>query len=66
MESGDALVLACDGLFDVMPVEQLASIVQEAMQNENANLDELAEKLTTTAIEELGSDDNVSVIVVRI
>mmetsp|Transcript_10604 Transcript_10604/g.17695 ORF Transcript_10604/g.17695 Transcript_10604/m.17695 type:complete len:481 (+) Transcript_10604:41-1483(+) len=66
VESGDALVLACDGLFDVMPVEQLASIVQDAMQNENANLDELAEKLTTTAIEELGSDDNVSVIVVRI
>jgi serine/threonine protein phosphatase PrpC len=63
VNEGDIVVLACDGLFDVMPLERLDKMVREGIAADD-DLDQLAEKLTKVAIDELGSDDNVSVIIV--
>ena len=63
--AGDVLILACDGLFDVMENEEVGKRVHE-MLGAGEPLEKICEKLTTTAIEELGSDDNVSVVLVKV
>jgi serine/threonine protein phosphatase PrpC len=62
---GDIVVLACDGLFDVMSNELVAEKVRK-FRAAGDSLDAAAKKLTESAIQELGSDDNVSVVLVEI
>jgi protein phosphatase 2C family protein 2/3 len=62
---GDILLLACDGLFDVMTNEVVADKVRAARAAGDA-LDAIAKSLVNVAINELGSDDNVSVVIVEI
>jgi serine/threonine protein phosphatase PrpC len=62
---GDIVVLACDGLFDVMSNELVAEKVRK-YRAAGDSLDAAAKRLTESAIQELGSDDNVSVVLVEI
>lgn len=63
IEKGNAtLVLACDGLFDVASTSQVCSAVRF---NRKRSAADLAAGLAQTAID-VGSKDNVSVIVVKI
>jgi serine/threonine protein phosphatase PrpC len=60
-----ALVLACDGLWDVMSHDEVGTLV---MQEKNSGVapKDIAAKLVKLAIEEKYSEDNVTVIVVFI
>jgi serine/threonine protein phosphatase PrpC len=62
---GDIVLLACDGLFDVMSNELVAEKVRK-FRAAGDSLDAAAKRLTESAIQELGSDDNVSVVLVEI
>lgn len=62
---GDIVLLACDGLFDVMTNEVVADKVRAA-RAAGDSLDAIAKSLVNVAINELGSDDNVSVVLVEI
>jgi len=57
------LILACDGLWDVLRYEVVLSLVYKAYQM-GLNPNEIARKLTKKAAE-LGSQDNVTVVVVQ-
>jgi serine/threonine protein phosphatase PrpC len=63
------LVLACDGLWDVMSDQDVVDFVLSAMYNmesgsrTNRRLN-IAKKLTSHAIQELGTTDNVTLMVV--
>jgi serine/threonine protein phosphatase PrpC len=58
------VVLACDGLFDVLSDEQVAQmILNDAQMRENAQ--HAAERLVRRALEE-GSTDNISCLVVKL
>ena len=63
IQPGDVCVLACDGLFDVISSDQVATWVSE--QDLSQDLNGLAEKLASSALEK-GSDDNVSVVLVTL
>jgi protein phosphatase 2C family protein 2/3 len=63
--SGDIVLLACDGLFDVMSNELVAEKVRKG-RAAGDSLETIAKRLTDSAIKELGSDDNVSVVLVEI
>jgi ubiquitin-protein ligase len=57
------LILACDGLWDVLRYEDVLSLVYKAYQI-GLNPNEIARKLAKKAME-LGSQDNVTVVVVQ-
>ena len=65
VEAGSFLLLACDGLWDVVTGEEAADMVR-ARVAEGMTLDQVAESLSTTAIDERGSDDNVTIVLVQI
>ena len=56
------LILACDGVWDVLSNQQAVDIVQEALLQPNATADHAARKLAVDAYT-LGSEDNISVLV---
>ena len=58
------VVLACDGLWDVMTHDEVAKLVMQKVQ-ERKNPQQLAKLLVDTALAK-GSTDNVSVIVIKI
>ena len=64
MESGEMLLLACDGLFDVMSNQEAVDYITNMLKT-NENLDEVANSLANEAIEK-GSEDNVSVVLVKL
>lgn len=57
------IILACDGLWDVMTSQQACEFVQTKI--EEKNFESVAESLASHAINDLRSSDNVSVVVVR-
>ena len=59
------LVLACDGLYDVMTNEKVGEYVREGLK-EGQGEQELAESIVKHAIEKLFTRDNVTVIIVRV
>ena len=63
-EEEDILVLACDGLYDVMTNEKVAEYVREAFK-EGKSEQEVAESIVKHAIDKLFTRDNVTAIVVR-
>jgi serine/threonine protein phosphatase PrpC len=62
--AGDICLLACDGLFDVLENDYVAKWVSERIDGAD-DLDQLAEELAEHAIANK-SDDNVSVIIVKL
>jgi protein phosphatase 2C family protein 2/3 len=62
-EEDEFILLACDGLFDVMSNQEAVDFVKTEMAR-HGDAQRTAEALTRTATEELGSRDNVSVVVV--
>ncbi|CAC5410370.1 PPM1E [Mytilus coruscus] len=59
----DYLILACDGLWDVVNFDKVVQIVYEYVQSVNGDLSGLAKHLVLTA-KDLGSSDNITVTVV--
>ena len=67
----DFVILACDGLWDVMDNDEAVQWVQkqiELQESEHAyaNLDQIAKSMTKVSIEELNSRDNVSIMIVKV
>eukprot|EP00020_Sapocribrum_chincoteaguense_P004127 CAMPEP_0170756758 /NCGR_PEP_ID=MMETSP0437-20130122/14186_1 /TAXON_ID=0 /ORGANISM="Sexangularia sp." /LENGTH=528 /DNA_ID=CAMNT_0011095943 /DNA_START=104 /DNA_END=1692 /DNA_ORIENTATION=+ len=65
VEPGSFLLLACDGLWDVVTGEEAADMVR-ARVAEGMTLDQVAESLSTMAIDERGSDDNVTIVLAQV
>ena len=64
VHSGQFLLLGCDGLFDVLSNEQVAEFIHSAWKTEQ-DLNLISSLLANEAIQQ-GSDDNVSVLIVKI
>ena len=58
------IVMACDGLWDVIESENLGKVINQILKKKK-NVDNLAVELASKALE-LGSTDNVSVIVIEV
>jgi len=61
--SEDFLVIACDGLWDMVTPEEAAELVYQHIKEEDSNLDGLAHFLAKVAVNR-GSADNITIIVV--
>jgi protein phosphatase 2C family protein 2/3 len=59
------VVLACDGVWDVMKNEDVCNYIVEKLK-ETTNLETICEDLLTRCIKELGSSDNCTVIIVTL
>ncbi len=59
------LVLACDGVFDVMTKNEVASVVADALRSEPTDVNGAARSVVNRALE-LFSTDNCSCIVVTL
>lgn len=59
------VVLACDGLFDVMTDQEVVEWVYDRLASTNDDLDTIAERLAHHAVD-IGSTDNVSVLIVTL
>jgi len=64
-EEDEFLVLACDGVWDVITDEECAEIIKEAVHEKKLEMSALAHYLVHVALDR-GSNDNVSAIVVVI
>jgi serine/threonine protein phosphatase PrpC len=60
----DYIVIGCDGLYDEMSDDDIVTFINDGLAQEK-ELDEIAKELVEEAIE-LGSTDNVSVIIVKL
>ena len=65
-EDEDVLLLACDGLYDVMTNEKVAEYVRAGLQETGGSVQRVAESIVSHAIEKLFTRDNVTVIVVHL
>lgn len=66
-EDTDFMVIACDGVFDVLSNEDVVGRIWRVLREENRNLEELAEIATQEIIDfamEKESTDNLTVVVV--
>ena len=59
------VVIACDGLWDVMSNQEVVDFVAEA-KAEGSSMKIIAEDIVQHAIEDLGSTDNVSIILIDV
>jgi len=59
------MILACDGLFDVMKHNEVAEMTHKLFE-EGLDAPSVAKHLVTTAVKDLQTEDNVTVIVVKI
>lgn len=62
---GDVLILACDGIFEKLSFEQVASFVHTSIYNKNIDPRQTCIDLINYSLE-LGSGDNMSVVIVKI
>jgi len=60
------LVLACDGLYDVMSNDAIATLVREQLKKTKNNMDRTAKYVANYAVNEKNTRDNVSVIIVKL
>ncbi|KAG7397152.1 Protein phosphatase 1A [Phytophthora boehmeriae] len=58
------LVLACDGIWDVMSNDELCAYVRQLMNNGESNLELIAEEILDNCLR-AGSRDNMSVVIVK-
>lgn len=65
LEAGDLLILACDGIFDVMTNEDLANRVSEGLER-GLDLGDICAETLTACLRELNSKDNMTLMVVEI
>lgn len=63
-QAGDRLIIACDGLYDVMSSEKVGQIVRELVGQDKPNA-EIARELVRSALA-LGSGDNITAMVVTL
>ena len=63
-EDDEYLVIACDGLWDVLSAEDVGMLIRAQIQS-GADLQTVARTLTTEALN-LGSFDNVTALVVAL
>ena len=63
-EEDEFLIIACDGLWDVMTYDEAVEYVAARRQIDNISAKDVSEELANDAITKRGSSDNVSVIVV--
>lgn len=63
-EKDEMIVLACDGLFDVMSSQLVVNFARQAMSDGSSPAD-IAKQLAEHALK-LGSTDNISVVVVKV
>jgi serine/threonine protein phosphatase PrpC len=62
---GDVLVLACDGVWDVLSNDEVATIVQQSLKESSSrSMDDVAESIVKAAYDG-GSSDNISVVCAR-
>jgi len=71
IQTGDDafIVIACDGLYDVMSNDEVVDYVQKQLQQSKdtpPNLDAIAARMVNNAIDNLHTRDNVSAIIVRL
>jgi serine/threonine protein phosphatase PrpC len=59
------IVLACDGLFDVMKAQLIVDFVSKQL-DDHGDVDRASEALVDHAIRVLRSSDNVSVVIVSL
>ena len=59
----DYMVLACDGLWDVITFDHLVRLVYDHLHSKNGSKESVATHLMETAMDE-GSSDNISIVVV--
>jgi protein phosphatase 2C family protein 2/3 len=64
LKKGNFIVLACDGLWDVLNNQEVVDFVIEK-KKQNMPLTQIAEELVQEALE-IGSQDNITVIIVEI
>lgn len=64
-DDDEFLILACDGLWDVMSNQEAVNYVREAMKT-TTDLSKVCENVLDAAVLELGSKDNVSVVIVAL
>ena len=58
------LVLATDGVWDVVGNEELGEMVESGLYRENRRVDDVAEEVLDNCLEQ-GSMDNMAVIIVK-
>ncbi|RLN55711.1 hypothetical protein BBJ29_006812 [Phytophthora kernoviae] len=58
------LILACDGIWDVMSNDELCAYVRQLMNNGESNLELIAEEILDNCLR-AGSRDNMSVVIVK-
>jgi len=63
--SDDVLILACDGLWDVMTNEEAIGLCREIYQSGESSMELLAEEMIDLALIK-GSRDNISAVVVKL
>lgn len=63
--SDDVLVLACDGVWDVVTSESCVELVREIFLSGESNMQLVAEEVVDTALD-IGSKDNISAVVVQL
>ena len=59
------VILACDGVWDVLSNQQACDCVSKALEQPHGNADSAARALVSEAFR-AGSDDNISVIIVQL
>lgn len=61
----DILILACDGVWDVLGSEEAVNLAREVLQGGEDNMQRVAEEIVDTALNK-GSRDNISAVVVQL
>ncbi len=64
-EDDDVLLLACDGLWDVMSTSEAVDLVREIYASGEVSVKRMAEELLDIALDK-GSKDNISATVVKL
>ncbi|KAH8066211.1 manganese ion binding protein [Aureococcus anophagefferens] len=65
LAAGDLLILACDGIFDVMSNEQLVAAVVDAL-DAGADVGDVCARVVGSCLRDLHSKDNMTLMVVEI
>ena len=67
VRTGDLVVLACDGIFDVMSNEDLAKAIGTALNADvPADLGDIAARILTACLHNLNSKDNMTLMIIEV
>mmetsp|Transcript_7389 Transcript_7389/g.11009 ORF Transcript_7389/g.11009 Transcript_7389/m.11009 type:complete len:253 (+) Transcript_7389:840-1598(+) len=65
LKTGDILILACDGIFDVMSNEQLACAIATYLA-QDVDLGDIASTIVSACLRELNSKDNMTLMIIQV